>query len=262
MEEQVVTVERDLGVAVDFDVGRDGAWVGVFQRNTGLFVASSHGTDFALGPAVRFPAVRFVGANRLIVVSQRSSKDPGESFIAELDGTQRAPIAAGDGIEDIVVLRDLIAVTYFDEGVFSGVPPSEQGIAFFDCEGRLFGGYRSIFGSDAVDIVDCYAACRVDDHTIGFSAYLGFDLVLANPRARIHQAQRLPRALHGSSAISLKRETALLFSPYDGKGAILEYAGGAYREIDRRSGPLRGLEYGRFLSNGEHGFTILSADPD
>lgn len=135
----------------------------------------------------------------------------------------------------------------------------EQGIAFFDFEGRLYAGYRSLFGADAVDIVDCYAACRVDHHTIGFSAYLGFDLVCANPRARTHRARALPRSLHGASALTMKRDTAFFFSPYDSKGVLLELsASGVVREIGRHPGPLRGLEYGRFLSIGAHGFTVIT----
>jgi hypothetical protein len=148
---------------------------------------------------------------------------------------------------------------YFDEGVFSGIPPSEQGIAFFDFEGHLYAGYRSLFGADAIDIVDCYAACRVDHRTICFSAYLGFDLICANPRARIHRARALPRSLHGASALTMKRDTAFFFSPYDSERVLLELsASGVVREIGRHPGPLRGLEYGRFLSIGEHGFTVIT----
>ena len=170
MDEQVVAIGQDLGDAVDFDVLRDGTWVGIFRRANGLFVVSSGGAEFAVDPAVRLPIVRFVDRDRVVVVSAQSRRNAAPSFISSLDGTTQASPAVGDGIEDVIVLSDLIAVTYFDEGVFSGISPSEQGIAFFDFEGRLYAGYRSLFGSDAVDIADCYAACKVDPHTIGFSA--------------------------------------------------------------------------------------------
>jgi len=259
MDEQVVSIAQDLGDAVDFDVLRDGMWVGIFRRSNGLFVVSSYGFEFALDPAVRFPLVRFVDRDRVVVVSTRSRRDGSPSCISSLDGTTRVPLAVGDGIEDAIVLSDLIAVTYFDEGVFSGIPPSEQGIAFFDFEGHLCAGYRSLFGADAVDLADGYAACRVDHHTIGFSAYDGFDLVCANPRARTHRARALPRSLHGASALTIKRDTAFFFSPYNSKGVLLELsAGGVVREIGRHPGPLRGLECGRFLSIGEHGFTVIT----
>jgi hypothetical protein len=259
MDEQVVSIGQDLGDASDFDVLRDGTWVGIFRRSNRPFVVSSCGAEFALDPAVRFPIVRFVERDRAVIVSSRSLRNASPSFISSLDGTMQVSLVAGDGIEDVIVLSDLIAVTYFDEGVVSGIPPPEQGIAFFDFEGHLYGGYRSLFASDAVDIVDCYAACRVDHHTIGFSAYQGFDLVCANPRARTHRARALPRSVHGASALTIKRDTVFFFNPYDSKGMLLELsASGVVREIGRHSGPLRGLEYGRFLSIDAHGFTVIT----
>jgi len=260
MDEHVVSVERGLGLAVDFDVLRDGTWVGLFQRPEGIFVVSSQGTEFAVRTSVSFPIVRFVDGEHVVVVSQRAVPAAGQSFIARLDGSSQVSLSAGDGIADVVVLRDLIAVTYFDEGVFSGIPPSEQGIAFFDFQGQLFAGYRSLFGSDAVDIVDCYAACRVDHHTIGFSAYLGFDLAWASPRDRRHRAEPLPKTLHGAAAVTFQRDRAYLFSPYASKGSLIEHTADATREIGRHPGPLRGLEHGRFLSAGEHGFTVITCD--
>jgi len=258
MDERIVSVERELGAAMDFDVLRDGTWVGLFQRPNGIFVVSSQGSEFAVGASVSFPLVRFIDSGHIVVVSQRALRDAGRSFIARVDGAGQIPLAAGDGIQDVIVLGDLIAVTYFDEGVFSGIAPSEQGIAFFDFHGQLFAGYRSLFGSDAVDIVDCYAACRVDHHTVGFSAYLGFDLAWASPRGRKHGVQPLPTDLHGAAAITFQRDRVYLFSPYNSKGKVLEYNDGAMREIGRHSGPLRGLEHGRFLANGEHGFTLMT----
>jgi hypothetical protein len=260
MDERVVSVEQDFGTALDFDVLGDGTWVGLFQRSEGIFVLSSQGTEFAVRASVSFPIVRFVDSEHVVVVSQRAVRDAGQSFIARLDGTSQVSLSAGDGVADVVVLRDLIAVTYFDEGVFSGIAPSEQGIAFFDFQGQLFAGYRSLFGSDAVDIVDCYAACRVDHHTIGFSAYLGFDLAWAAPRDLKHRAEPLPETLHGAAAVTFQRDRVYLFSPYVAKGSLVECTPGGAREIGRHPGPLRGLEYGRFLSNGEHGFTVITCD--
>ena len=69
MDEQVVSVERDLGTAIDFDVLRDGSWVGLFQRPNGIFVVSSEGTEFPIGATVSFPLVRFVDGGHVVVVS-------------------------------------------------------------------------------------------------------------------------------------------------------------------------------------------------
>lgn len=262
MQEEITAVDELLGTALDFDVARNGAWVGVFQRGSALQVASSEGAQFALPRAVRLPVVRYMDSDRLVVIDARAPAGAYSGYVVSSTGVVLHPFHAGQGVEDVIVLHDVIAVTYFDQGIASGVPPSDQGIAFFDREGRFFGGYRSLFGSDAAEIVDCYAACRVDHHSLAFSSYAGFPLVRANPRSREHTAVELPRELHGAAAISVQHDTAFLFAPYDRKGALIGWRPGhPPREIGRHPGPLRGLESGRFLSAGRHGFTVLSCEP-
>ena len=112
-----------------------------------------------------------------------------------------------------------------------------------------------------MDVADCYAACRVDDHTLAFSPYTGFPLVRANARKRLHEAVALPRRLHGSSALSVRGDATYLFGPYEDKRTLFAFRRGQPpRELGRHSGPLRGLEFGRFLSIGQHGFTVLDVD--
>jgi hypothetical protein len=257
MQEDFVSTDRALGIALDFDVLQDGTWVGIFQRSHGLFVASSDGSNFCVGEALPSPRVRFVDRHRVVVVSGNASR----SFISSLDGSQCLLFDSGHGFADVVVLGDLIAITYFDEGVFSGDPASAQGIAFFDFEGHLFAGYQSLFGSDAVFIDGCHAACRVDHDTIAFCTLPHFALLCANPRARLHSAYPLPGELDGASAISLRGDTAFVYDPYDHKQRIFEWCVNTDRvagDVGRHSGRLRGLEYGRFLSVGDHGFTVIS----
>jgi hypothetical protein len=55
----------------------------------------------------------------------------------------------------------------------------------------------------------------------------------------------------------VRGDTAFLFGPYEKKQTMFCWKPGEKpRELGRRSGTLRGLEWGRFLSNGERGFTI------
>lgn len=261
MHEEITAVDESLGTALDFDVLRDGSWVGVFQQAAGLHVASSGGKHFPLPRTIRLPVVRYVERDRLVVIDAKGHAGAYSGFIVSMNGAMLNAFHAGHGVEDVVVLRDVIAVTYFDQGVSSGVPPSEQGIAFFDPDGRFYAGYRSLFGSQAADIVDCYAACRVDHHTIAFSSYTGFPLVQVSPLSREHRASALPRELHGAAALSIREDTAFLFAPYERKATLLAWReGDAPREVGRHPGPLRGLELGRFLSAGRHGFTVLTCE--
>jgi len=261
MVEGTTTVDASLGTGRDFDVRPDGSWVGVFERGDGLHVAHTHGPGFRVSQALRYPMVRAIGYDRIVLVEARPLPNTSGGTVLSLDGQVHREFSIGDGVQDVVVLEDLIAITYFDEGVFSGRPPSEQGIAFFDFDGEFFGGYQSLFGAAAVDIADCYAACRAGRSTLAFSAYTGFELVRVRPRTREQELVPLPPELHGASALSVVGDRCYFFSPYDRKGSLLAWRpDAAAREIGCHSGLLRGIESGRFLSTGAHGFTVLSPD--
>ena len=258
MLEDATTVDRSLGSARDFDVREDDSWVGLFERSDGLYVADSHGHSFPLGQRVRYPILRAVGFDRVVVADARPVPTTPGGLVISLSGQTLCSFSVGDGIQDLLVLDDAIVVTYFDEGVFGGTAPSEQGLAFFDLQGTLLGGYQSVFGAEAVDVADCYAACVLGRNRVAFSAYTGFELVLLNPRARVQDVHPLPKELHGASALSMRGEDAYLYGPYGHKrGVFCWRSGSAPRFLGEHSGPLRGLRAGRFLLKGEHGFTVL-----
>jgi hypothetical protein len=260
MHQDVTELDLSLGKALDFDVGRDGSWVGIFQRGERLCVQLGDEREFFASSHLRYPRARFIGRENVLVVDTRYRGAP-NAWIYDLNGDLIKAFPCGDGVADVVVLDDTIAVTYFDEGVFSNVPPSHEGIAFFDHQGRLIAGYQSMFTSEAVVIYDCYCACRVDDHTMAFSPYDAFPLVTLNPRAQRQIVRNLPRALQGAGAISIRDETVFLFSPRESKGVLFAWElDGTVRQLGECVGHLRGLEWGRFLSVGERGFTVLSFD--
>ena len=137
MQENVTSVERSLGIARDFDVRPDGSWVAVFERAGKLYVDTSYSGGFPLPDPVRFPILRAMGYDRVLVVDSRPMRGAAGGLVLSMDGELQTTVAVGDGVMDVVILDDLIGVTYFDEGVFSGVRPSEQGIAFFEFSGKL-----------------------------------------------------------------------------------------------------------------------------
>lgn len=259
MEQTVIEIERAVGVGRDYDVRPDDSWVGVFERAGALEVCDSYGARFQLPHPVRFPIVRAVGFDRVVVVDSRpSAGDPG-GRVYSMAGEPMATLHVGDGVQDVVVLDDLITVTYFDEGVFSGMPPSEQGVAFFHLDGEPYGGYQTMFGAEAVDIADCYAACRVNAQVLAFVPYTGFELVRLNPRTHQQDVIDVPEKLHGASAISVMGDRVCLFGPYSQKQSLFVWTPGkAPQKIGTHSGTLRGIGPHRFISNGEHGYTVVS----
>lgn len=258
MLESVTSVAKVLGSAQDIDLRPDGSWIGLFRRPDGLHVSDSNGRSFTVHQPVSAPILRALGLDRVVLVDSRPLPTGPGGFIISLQGQLLHTFSVGDGIQDVIVLDDTIVVTYFDEGIFSGVRPADEGIAFFDLDGVLFGGYQSVFGAKAVDIADCYAACPVGRNQIAFTAYTGFELVFLNPRACMQEVQELPKELHGASGLSICGEEAYLYGPSAQKRALLSWRQGKTAQcIGEHAGPLRGLPNGRFLARSEHGFTVM-----
>ena len=259
IKEQATEIDRSFGIGKDYDVTRSGDWVGVFDKGHGKHqVVRSDAHLICLPDGLRYPIVRFLGSDNFLVVDSRTDLGRPNGMIINREGTVRSTFLAGDAIDDVVVLGDLIAVTYFDEGVFGEHPPSNEGIAFFDFEGRFVWGYRTGMAGSAVDISDCYCAVRVNHSTLAFSAYQTFDIVRIRPHERSQVVNKLPEELHGAGALTTRRESVYLFSPREYRGAIVGWEPGAPPvEIAHRTGPMRGLEYGRFISYGDYGFTVL-----
>lgn len=258
MLERVTSVAKSLGSAQDFDLRPDGSWIGLFQWPDGLHVADSSGRSFPVHQPVRYPILRALGFDRVVLVDRRPLPAGPGGFILSLQGQLLHSFSVGDGIQDVIVLDDVIVVTYFDEGIFSGISPAEEGIAFFDLDGVLLGGYQSAFGEKAVDIADCYAACPIGQNRIAFTAYTGFELVFLNPRACAQEIQELPEDLHGVSALSIRGNDVYFYGPSAQKQALLSWEPGKLpQHLGEHIGPLRGLQDGRFLAKNEHGYTVV-----
>jgi hypothetical protein len=251
-------VAEPAGPGVDVDVGLDGGWVLARAGDHGTRIELSDGRTVDGPEETCFPVVRFLADGRLLLLDRSPASGGPNAWILRSTGLIDASFVAGWGIEDVVVLRDFIAVTYFDEGIYKG-SSGQEGVAFFDLDGRRVVGYREMMGASAVGIEDCCAACRVDSETLAFCPYDRFPLVRVTPRTRRQRITELPRILHGASAISMFGDLAFffglgksndtLFAWREGEGAV---------EVAHLAGRARGLEGGRFLAASDHGFSILS----
>ena len=258
IRETATSLDPGWGELIDVDVLESGEWTGVFRSQEALFIRTARTCVPAPG-GIRFPMIRSLDPERCVLLDARTQRGRRNGWVITLDGAEDVrTFFAGDGIQDVLAGLDALVVTYFDEGVFSGIEPGSEGVAIFTCEGQLRAGYRSRLGADAVDIVDCYAACWEDESRIAFLPYPDFPLVHLDLRTLDQHVEPPPRALHGASAISMGQDAARFFSPYDNKNAILSWvSGGQPTPIGRHPGPLRGLRGGRFLTHGRSGFTIV-----
>ena len=171
---------------------------------------------------------------------------------------RRSPVFALEtGSADVLGSDQRIVVTYFDEGVYGDVSPSEQGLVAFDLDGSLGFEYQK-FVLDSVDISDCYCAAWTADRRVVFSPYTGFPLVVLDIESRQQAVHLMPEVLHGASAISEIDGAVILHSPYQEKTALYRWKPGQEPvRVGVHTGWLRGLWNGRFLSKNDHGFAIV-----
>ena len=257
MRETVTEFDPGWGELLDLDVLESGDWAGLFRNGDRLCVRTATSTSTAPG-GIRFPLIRCLEPGRIALVDTRTEKDRTNAWVLSPERNRIVPFFAGDGIQDVLANGDTVVVTYFDEGVFSGIPPGAEGVAVFDGRGRLRAGYRSTLRSKAVEIDDCYAVCWASESCISFLPYAGFPLVTLDVGTFEQSVVPTPRSVHGSSGISVSRERALFFGSYDEPRSVLGWKpGGEVSSLGTHVGPLRGLRGGRFLTLGTRGFTIL-----
>jgi len=274
--ETVVKLDPTLGRLLDVDVLPSGKWAGVFGSPESLSVR--FGDYVRLFPhLVRYPIVRCIDKTRLILADSNCADKNHSAWIIDACSGEIRNFFAGDAIEDILVRNDRIVVTYFDEGIFSNVYPSYEGIAFFDAEGELLTGYQSRLGEEAVPIWDCYAACWDENGRLVFCPYGatlvveesryvggGFPIVCLDLNTFQQQVCQTPERVHGASAISPRGNTVVFFNPYNEKTALLLWEPEAERDeevtlLGHHPGPLSGIGKGRFLTVGCHEFSIIDA---
>jgi hypothetical protein len=260
MRETITNLNPDWGALIDVDVLPSDQWAGLFQADSQMFVRTLNDC-VPFDPYVGFPIVRCLASRAVVIVDSRAHPGRNNGWILSLADKTRIEFFAGDGIQDVLASQDAIVVTYFDEGVYSGIPPGDEGVAIFSTSGRLRAGYRSSLAANAVDVDDCYAACWQDKTHIAFFPYVGFPLVSWDVETLEQEVQPTPQELHGSGAITVSDERALFFGPYFDRDAILAWSPGKKPSLaGQHPGPLRGLSGGRFLSRGTHGFTIVECD--
>lgn len=264
MIETATLLPPRLGAARDFDLALDGAWVGLFRRADGTsFIHSSRFDPFQIPGAPEQPRVRWFGRDRILVADARSNGTTPNAHIFAVSGELLASFHTGDGVQDVVCFAELLAVTYFDEGVFGPQSPANQGVAIFDGEGQLSWGYSARLGAEAVEVADCYCACRQGEDRLLFSPYTSFPLVELNIQSAAQSVLPLPEALQGATALSAHGRHTFFYGPYPSKDRLFRWAPGEEPvDLGRHVGPLRGIGSGRFVATSERGFTLLQPDED
>lgn len=255
-ENRIESISKPL---FDIDIIESDYWVGVTDFSDSNQSLILTGNQINLPEKMRFPIVRFIDEFTFLAVDSRTTPNYKNGWIINISGEATSNFFAGDAIQDIVVTKDFIVVSYFDESYGSSNIESER-IAVFDLEGNYLYGYMAAMGSDAVDVFDCYAATLVKDNKIIFYPYTQFPLVLFDVESKTQEVWQPPSEVAGSGAISKSGNTIYFHSPYHYKFGIYKWKIGS-EEVERiatYSSHLRGLSNGKFLALGNSGYTIIS----
>ena len=202
--------------------------------------------------------IRWIDAETILFAEE-------ELVIIDARGKLLQSFNAGVAIEGIVVDKAGIWVSYFDEGFGTGI--ADEGLRLFDLTGKTLFRYNSDL-LDRPNIFDCYALCKGKGGNVWIFPYTDFPFIEVNPADRMARVYKVPKALHGASAICVRGKYAYFFSPYDFPGQLfqLEMGSQEYQSVGRMEGRLRGLdpmESHHFLSVSEKEVklcTILNND--
>lgn len=155
-----------------------------------------------------YPLVRWIDYNHFLVADARNDSNTDNVYILKLDGTILNSFNCGDGIEDIVVSKEGIWISYFDEGVF-GKGISTEGLVLFSYEGTPLFRYHSDL-MEGPPIVDCYAICKGNSPSLWLFPYTDFPLLKVTPSKKTIESYKVPKVLHGSNGICVRGKFAYL----------------------------------------------------
>lgn len=253
---EYIEVNRPGENLVGIDYRTSECYVGVTKRNTVIF------PHYELEVQQGFirPLIRLAPDGSFILVNVRARANEANCYWYNEEGVLLDQFYIGDGVSEVIVLDRKIVVSYFDEGILSGVLPSREGVAVFNNQGEMLFGYNSRHGGDP--IIDCYCMCQRSSNTVLFFSYTEFHLVELNTTTFEERIMEVPSILNGSSAISARRGSVYFHSPYQDKGGLYSWDEQSKRamRVGEYGEVLRGLSNGSFLRSNNKGFAIIRVE--
>ena len=254
MREFTTYLELEGDVLADIDVLTDDSYIGVTGKGRVVFPFNA----IEIKQTFKFPIIRQLSDDLFLIADSRTNSEESDNcFDYDLKGNAVRHFYAGDGIQDIEVLRGKIVVTYFDEGVLGTDGPNNYGLVVFDFDGNILSKYNEKHGDQI--ILDCYCICKHGVNRILFLPYAEFALIELNVDTWGETKYEIPEQLKGSSGLTSNSAGVIFYSPYNDKRGIYRWRPGDKKaeKIGEYSEGLRGLKNGRFISVGQKGFTII-----
>jgi hypothetical protein len=253
MKEYITNIELDGEILVDVDVSANDFYLGITDKGNVVVPFDK----IEIPQSFKFPVIRKLSDSSFLVADSRTSKQTENCFIYDFNGNVLRQFFAGDGIEDIEIVRDKIIVTYFDEGVYGTHGPNNEGLVMFDFKGEILLKYNEKHGDQVIS--DCYCICKHGANRILFLPYTDFPLIELNLDTGEEKRHEIPEAVKGSNGLTSTADCIIFHSPYEDKRGLYRWRIGEKKieRIGEYSERLRGLKNGRFISAGDRGFTII-----
>jgi len=253
MTEQTTHIDAGQSEILNLDADDQGNFIAFTDNKT--VVTNDHSLKIEID--LRFPIIRRLDNETFFIADSRTEKD-NNGYIFKFSGQLVKSFLAGDGIEDIIVHRNKIIITYFDEGVYGGDGPNGDGLAVFDFEGQQEFGVNSSAG-DMV-IADCYCICKHGTNKVLFYAYTDLKVFELNLDTFKFESFETPNDFSGTSAISSTVDKIIFHSSYNDKRSFFSWDRNKKEVIkfgDYSPG-LTGINNGKFLIYGDSGYTIIN----
>lgn len=239
---------------LDLDANEQGQFIAFTNSKTVL----TNNNSFTIDKEIRFPIIRRLDLNTFLIADSITNKLP-NGHIFGFNGQLIKSFLIGDGIQDIVVHNNKIVATYFDEGVFGGGGPNNDGLTIFDLAGNQLFGFNSSVEDFGID--DCYCICKHKTDTVLFYAYSDFKLCELNIETFEFTSLDTPDDFSGASAISGTNDKIIFHSSYHEKTSFFSWDKNKNKVVKfgNYSPLLKGIGNGKFLAFGDNSFTIINS---
>ncbi len=237
---------------LNLDVDEFNSFIGITDNNEVI----SDNLKFRVNEKFKFPLIRKLNNDIFLIADSRLINNL-NGYIYDFNGQLVNRFLAGDGIQDIVIQRDKIVMTYFDEGVLGENGPNNSGLAVFNFQGHLEFGFNESIGS--AEIIDCYCICKHGVNGILFYAYTEFKVYELNLDNYKWNAFEAPDTFLGASAMTSKENNIIFHSSYDHKTTFFYWNRNTNEVtiLGNYSSELKGLKNEKFLAFDDKGFTIV-----
>ncbi|MEI3800688.1 MULTISPECIES: hypothetical protein [unclassified Chitinophaga] len=251
MTEQLFIIDTDTKLR-DVDTDSYGNYIAITEKNE--IIAPFFRTQLPENHLLF--SVRLLTDNLFLVLSI-PAKGEHNALIYDCEGKLQLSFFAGTGIEEVLVFKDKIVFTYFDEGVFGDDGPNLEGLAVFNFRGEILYGFNS---NANWLIADCYCACKLDQNTVLFYPYTDFQMIALNLKTFAWKQYETPADFRGAHSMVYNRGQVILHGTYKNKTNFFLWniAGKEVTKFGTFDGRLKGLEEGKFMTLKSNGFSIIN----